>query len=223
MRGRLLRSSLGIAVAALAALLAAAPVAAECTFVPPWPRLTEAIPSARVIVVGEVVDAFDPSELDLPPGQAPRDVALRVMEVLRGDARTGDLLDVQYLMPNWPWAPLHDRSGQAHPSCRGLAARPGEVIALAFDALHPGGPMRRGSDTWFQPPTRYNAVAVVDGRFTSDRERVTLDQLRALAALPATDVEAAAGGPAWPSDLAVVVAAGLGLIAITVRVREASR
>jgi hypothetical protein len=111
------------------------------------------------------------------------------------------------MLPNWPWTASVD--GFTYPSCRGLSTPPGDVIVLAIDALHPGGRMRSNSITWFQPPTRYNAVGWVSGPFGAhDRERVTLEEARALAALPPTDALApasASGGLAFP--LAVVIAA----------------
>src|SRR5699024_7637177 len=78
------------------------------------------------------------------------------------------------------------------PSCTYLRAEPGETIALAFDALMPGGRMRNDDYEWIQPPTRYHAVGVIKGPGGDQgtdrhRERVTVAQLQRLASLPPTD------------------------------------
>lgn len=166
-----------------------APAAAECMFLPPWPKITTAIPSARVIVVGDVVSDFDPSDLHVQDA-ASRTEALRVTAVLRGHLSVGDLVDEEFLLPNWPWQKT--AGYPAYPSCRYLQALPGERIAIAFDALQPGGLMQANGVSWDQPPTRYNAMGVLVAKplspgWGADRERVTLPQLIRLAALPATD------------------------------------
>ncbi len=142
--------------------LMAAPVRAECMYLPPWPPITDAIPTAERIVVGEVVPATE-ADLRLGPDQGPREHALRVTHVLRGGSRPGDLLDIQYLLPNWPQTRYKGGDGTSAPSCTYLHAEPGDVIALAFDALQPGGPMTENGVSWIQPPTRYNAVGVLFG------------------------------------------------------------
>jgi hypothetical protein len=172
--------------------LGAVPVRAECMYLPPWPDITTAIPTARAIVVGEIVTDFELADLHLGPDQGSRDYALRVMEVLRGDARPGDLVDMQYLEANWPQTRYAGGDGTTAASCTNLRAAPGEIIALAFDALQRGGPMSENGTNWIQPPTRYNAVGVIKGpggTAGTDRYRqpVTLGRLRALAALPPTD------------------------------------
>ena len=195
------RRAISIAAAFVAAvsaiMLQALPVAAECPYLPAWPPISKAIGTARVMVVGTVVTDFDQADLHLGTNQNPRRYALRVTEVLRGDANAGDLLDVQYLLPNWPQTRYANDAGSAVAlaSCNYLHAVPGEVIALALDALQPGGPMRDGDQAWIQPPTRYNAVGVVmttepydpDTSPQNDRELITLRQLRLLASLPMTD------------------------------------
>lgn len=166
-----------------------APAAAECMFVPPWPKITAAIPSARVIVVGDVVSDFDPSDLHVKDA-ASRTEALRVTAVLRGHVSVGDLVDEEFLLPNWPWQKT--AGYPAYPSCSYLQALPGERIAIAFDALQPGGLMQANGVSWDQPPTRYNAMGVLIAKppspgWGAERERVTLPQLIRLAGLPATD------------------------------------
>lgn len=187
----------GFRVLALAALAAAAagvarpaPAAAECTFVPPWPPITEAVPSAREIVVGDIVTDFDPSQLKTLDG-APRSKALRVTEEIRGDRKAGELVDIQYLLPNWPWNKSSSNTA-AYPSCSYLQALPGERIAIAFGAIHPAGQVTSGNVTWTQPRTVYSAMGVVIATPSTrdwglERERVTVAQLRALAELPRTD------------------------------------
>jgi hypothetical protein len=183
---------IAFAAATTAIGLGTAPVRAECMYLPPWPDITPAIGSARAIVVGEIVADFELSELGLGPDQGPRDYALRVTEVLRGDARPGDLIDMQYLGANWPQTRYSGGNGTSAASCTHLRAKPGEVIALAFDALQPGGRMSENGTTWIQPPTRYNAVGVIKGPGGNAgtyfyRQPVTLRQLRFLASLPPTD------------------------------------
>lgn len=118
-----------------------------------------AIPSARTIVIGEVVT--DVTDLHLTPADGSRHYALRLTEVLRGDSRVGDLLDVEYLEPNWPQVPSSVEPYELWASCRGLSVRSGETIVMAFDALIPRGSMLSGHLHWIQPPTRYNAVGVI--------------------------------------------------------------
>jgi hypothetical protein len=213
-------------VAAVSALmLQALPVAAECPYLPAWPPISKAIATAHVIVVGTVVTDFDQADLHLGTNQGPRRYALRVTEVVRGDAQAGDLLDAQYLLPNWPQTRYANDAGSpvALASCNYLHAVPGEVIALALDALQPGGPMRDGDLAWVQPPTRYNAVGVImttepydpDMSPWNDREPITLAHLRSLAALPMTD---AAQRPGSPSDRTpIVLVAGLAAALVAAR------
>lgn len=105
------------------------------------------------------------------------------------DAHVGDLIDVQWLLPNWPWAYIAEGQ-EAIASCTSLRTSPGEMIALAFDALQPGGLMKSGNREWIQPPTRYNAMGVIrPGPFADswpERELVTLERLRYVASPPPT-------------------------------------
>jgi hypothetical protein len=196
--------------------LQGSPVLAECVYLPPWPPITTAVPSARSIIVGRIVTNFHESELHLPAGQEAPDYALRVTVVLRGPHRVGDLVDVEYLLPNWPQMRVAGDT-ESLASCSYLRLAPGNLVALAFDALQPGGPMHENGVTWQQPPTRYNALGIIEGpsyanEFNLRREVVTLAQLRALAALPPTDtasvpaVDHSLGGPAL-AGLAGVLAA----------------
>jgi hypothetical protein len=199
----------------------ATPVSAECPYLPPWPEITDAIPTARKIIVGEIVTDFELADLHLGPNQGPREYALRVTEVLRGDARRGELVDMQYLQPKWPQIRFSN-SGPSLASCTYLRAEPGEVIALAYDALQPGGPMQNQQYKWIQPPTRYIAVGVIKGpggNAGTDfyRQPVTLRQIRFLSSLPPT--HAADSSPLEPVDaagtpmllIAGLIGLGLGL------------
>jgi len=227
LRRRALAILVALASAAAAAGLDVAPVLAECPYLPPWPPITTAIATARGIVVGEVVTAFDPADLHAEPGGGVPDYALRVTHVLRGDAEVGDLLDVQYLLPNWPQTKIAGEGGTLA-SCTSLPVAPGEVIALAFDAMQRGGPMRDGDVEWVQPPTRYNALGVIkwnapgqeDNEIWQERQRVSLSQLRSLASIPQTD--AAHVTVVWNRS-AVLLAAGLAALLIGLRRFRARR
>ena len=195
------------------------PVAAECTFNPPWPDITKAIPSAREIVVGDIVIDFDASQLKTDDGGS-REKALRITSVIRGKSRVGDLVDVQFLLPNWPWHKFSD-DFPAFPSCSYLRAFPGERIVIAFDALKLGREIKTNDGVaWYQPRTRYNAMGVLVPSDMTDewgdadwaREQVTLAQLRALAGLPATDLAERPSGQqsneSWPAAIIAGLVAG---------------
>ena len=74
--------------------------AAECMFVPPFPRAEPAIRSAEEVIVGEIIRA-SAADLDLGPDQGERKMAMRVTEVLRGPKTVGDVVDVEYLEGRW--------------------------------------------------------------------------------------------------------------------------
>ncbi len=162
-----------------------ATVSAECSFIPPWPKITPALLSAREIVVGRVVSDFAQAKLHLEADQGARDYALRITEVLRGPRKPGDLMDIQYLRANWPWARSYAHSDH-YPSCSYIRTAPGEVIAVAIGAVMPRGLVTSGGQQWVQPKTRYNAMGVIKAVLRG-RERVTLEYLRAAAEYPQTD------------------------------------
>ncbi len=193
----------------------ASPASAECMYLPPWPPITKAIPTAQEIVVGEVIVATE-ADLRLGPNQGPREHALRITHVLRGGARPGDLLDIQYLLPNWPQTRYLGGDGTSAASCTYLRAEPGELIALAFDALRPGGPMSENGVNWIQPPTRYNAVGVLFGPAGEAewvRELVTLPRLVDLATIAPVDADPPAPPSQDGSNLPLLAAViGLGIV-----------
>ena len=189
------------------------PVAAECPFNPAWPAITEAMPTAREVVVGRVVTEFDAAQLELITDEVtPRTKALEVGEVLRGGRKVGDLIDVQYMFSGFPV--LRAGDGSLVANCTYFPARDGEVVALALDAYMPA---RRTEADGELPATRYRALGIIEstGEHFGD-EFVSLDQVRSLAALPATD---AAQPEAFPL-LAVVFVSTIVTAGVLVAVRR---
>jgi hypothetical protein len=200
-----LGATVGLALLATAAMAGTA--SAECMFIPPFPRAEPAIRSAEEVIVGDIVGATA-DDLDVGPNQGPRTMALRVSEVLRGPRAVGDLVDIEYLEPNWPWIKYRGGTGEAVPSCTYLLmeADIGDTIALALGAVQPAQRLERQDISWTQPRTTYNGMSKIhdDG---------DLAEIRRIAGLPETDT--AGGGvanarPAAPAWLLVVV---LGAIA----------
>lgn len=206
-RRSILRS--GAAVALLFATLhgTAGLAAAECPFIPPFPRAEPAIRSADEVIIGELI-AASADELDLGPNQGPRTMALQVTEALRGPKAVGDLVDVEYLQPNWPWIKYRGGNGQAVPSCTYLLmeAQVGDTVVLALGAVQPQQRLEGIGISWIQPRTAFNAMSKI-------RSPAKLDEIRRIARLPETDLarEIAAASEDRP-DLSwfVVLAAGIG-------------
>jgi hypothetical protein len=182
-------------LALLCLLFAVTPVAAECPHIPPFPAADDAIRSADEVLIGDIVAVTNVAELGLGP-EHQREVALRVTEVLRGPKTVGDLVDVQYLEPNWPWTngPGYD----PFPSCSSLHffVDEGDTIALALGAVQPRQRLEENGETWIQPRTVYNAMSKVR---TSSR----LADLRYLAELPQTDVASPIDRDTLPEDSGV--------------------
>jgi hypothetical protein len=157
----------------------AGPAAAECPWIPPFPKAEPAVRSAQEVIVGELVPA-SPEDLGLDPSEQGREMALRVDEVLRGPKAVGTLLDVEFLYPNWPW--VKGKYTPPIPSCTylGMGAGVGDKIALALGAVQPRQRQTVGDVSWIQPRTVYNGMTVI----TSP---VRLAEVRRLAALPQTD------------------------------------
>jgi hypothetical protein len=156
-------------LAAIGTFSASTPAKAECTYVPPYPPVTEAARSAREIIVGTVIENV---------GGQFADFRLRIDHVVRGSAQVGDIRRVTYLYAKWPLETL--ANGEAIAPCEAIVASRGNVIALAFDAIAPDG------------KTRYNAISWISGQpeFNYEFETTTLAKLQALADLPQTDSSA---------------------------------
>jgi hypothetical protein len=204
-RRRVLRSTTTALLVLLALFATSRPVSAECPFIPPFPRAEPAIRSADEVIVGELIRA-SAADLDLGPNQGPREFAMRVTEVLRGRHAAGDLLDVQYLQPNWPWIMFRGGSGEAFPSCTYLLheARAGETIVLALGAVQPRQRLETDGLTWIQPRTVYNAMSKI-------RDPGRLAEIRRLAGLPQTDMAPPVASEPAPRILlpwVVIIAAG---------------
>lgn len=184
-------SLLAVLLAGGGMIVLSSPVRAECPYfvIPP---ATEAARTARELVVGTVVENVDGNYSDF---------RLNIDHVLRGSAKVGDVRRFDMLWPGWPPSGTFTDSGQPFMPCEPIPAWKGNVIALALDALAPDG------------ETRYNAASWLSGRlpFNRDVPRTTLEELRWLATLPATD---AASSPfsdvkvgAW--DLVMALALGM--------------
>ena len=205
----ILRSSATLMLLFAAAHWAAGPAAAECPFIPPFPRAEPAIRSAEEVIVGELVRA-SAADLDLGPNQGPRKMAMRVTEVLRGPKTVGDLVDVEYLQPNWPWTKYRGGNGRAFPSCAYLVmeANVGDTIALALGAVQHRQRLEAGGLSWLQPRTTFNAM-------TKIRSPALLAEIRRIAGLPETDMtpdvvaaSAVRTELSWPVAFAVGVVGG---------------
>lgn len=161
-----LRTSACASLIAWASLLGtAAPVAAECTQLNPWPSFRIAARSAQTILVGEVVQGYDFDSTD-----SAVTFQFRVDETFRG--RSEPLIEFRHAVQSTPPPAI----------CPGdsvLRVKVGDVIALAFDSRAAGaatpvlavGYIRGDPDTFLMP----------------DIEHLTLDEVRRLAAMPETD------------------------------------
>ena len=147
-------------------LAAAAPAAAECTSLDPWPSFRATVRAAERVIVGEVVEDRDPNS----SGFLSR-FGLRLDAVLRGPGTVGEIVEIAYLKSGRPTTVCAD----SH-----LWVLPGDVIALALDAPGPDGRTLTNSVAWLEgsPDTMQQGVG-----------QITLDELRALVALPQTDTE----------------------------------
>jgi hypothetical protein len=167
--------------ASVAILMNPSPAAAECSFIPPLPKITPAVYSARELFVGEVIAI----------GDYRGDLTVRVDEVLRGPAFVGEVRHLVDVDTNWPWS---KSSGlDPYPACIGLWGDVGETVAIALDARWPGGTIRENHQVWYQPPTRYNTMAIIHGLrkepYSGGRQRMSVERLREMVAgLPATDM-----------------------------------
>jgi hypothetical protein len=178
----------------LVTLVAASPAHAECpTF--PIPPATEAVRSAREIVVGTVIENV---------GGRLYDFRLRIDRVLRGPGKVGEVRRLNSLLYGWDPPPLYP--------CSALPGWEGNVIALAIGATAPDG------------TTRYNAASWISGDLeVSERDlpRTTLDEMLRLAELPATD--AAPTPTPGPSGAPLALVVLTGAVAAVVIVLRSTR
>jgi hypothetical protein len=196
-----------VALAAVATFSTASPAAAECPYIPPYPPVTEAVRSAREIIAGTVLENV---------GGQVYDFRMRIDNVLRGSATIGEVRRVAFLYPKWPLDTT--AVGGTIAPCEAISAAPGNVIALAYDALAPDG------------KTRYNAVSWLSGRpkFQEDFETTTLVEIQALADLPQTDsaprpvTNGRTGLPSRATDPVAVLVVGLlaGFVALRLLTRR---
>lgn len=216
-RRTLLRLAATLWLALIATAATAGTVAAECMFIPPFPRAEPAIRSAAEVIVGDIVKAAE-DDLDLGPNQGPRRMALRVTEVLRGPKAAGDLVDIEFLEPNWPWIKYRGGTGEAVPSCTYLAmeADIGDTIALALGAVQPRQRLRVADVTWTQPRTTYNGMSKI-------RNNAGLAEIRRIAGLPETDAAGEAIASNEPRSYPWLLAVVPGVIAGLVWWRAAKR
>lgn len=213
------RLSMGLSALLLAsASVAANPVAAECPGLDPWPSFTDASRSARTIVLGEVVESLQDDSADNAVW-----FRVRVDEVLRGKATP--IIEIKLLYSGVPLKFCSDSI---------LRVRMADRIAFAFDARISGvaGPVT--TVAWVREglaPTPPPAPGSPNEQVESVRdflvpgvERLAVSEVRALAALPATNTEQvgahqAALGP-WPALATLVVAAGLLGFVVVLRRRQ---
>jgi len=163
-------------------------VAAECTQVDRWPSFRTAAPSAEVIVIGDVV-----ANREDPTGYITTDFRVRVDEVIRG--QSDDVLVFRDAV----------RSGLPLTICPGdsvLYVHVGDRIAMAFRARSPGvdGPVTAVAFLNRQP----------DSFLMPGVERLTREEVRDIADLPATDTDPdAPPRPTAPTAPLVLLLSGL--------------
>lgn len=199
MNRRRRRALLAGGLLAWAGVLAnAAPVAAECTQLDPWPSFTKAAPTAQRIVVGEVIQSYTDDSADNAI-----EFRLRVDEVLRGDA------------PPFLEFTEGTRSGMPLVVCPGdsiLRVREGDVLAFAFDARIPTS----------RDPVM--AVAWIRGEpdlfLMPASETLTLARVRELAALPATDTVTTSSTIPTTPLAAPLLLLGVGICAFVLALRR---
>ena len=189
------KAIIGLGAALIVLSSAPTEVAAECTQVDRWPSFRTIAPSAKVIVVGEVL--ANPEDT---AGYVTTGFRLRVDEVLRG--RSEAVLEFREAVT----------SGLPLTICPGdsvLYVRHGDRLAMAFGGRYPevDGPV--------------TSIAFLDGEPDSfllpGIERLTLDEVRSVAGLPPTDTRPAGEGRAESPAVALLL---VGLIGGWVAVRH---
>jgi len=168
-------------------LLTAAPVAAECTQLDPWPSFTAAAPSAQRIVVGEVVHSFRDDSADNAI-----EFRVRVDEVLRGEGAAG--LDFRG----------GTRSGAPSTVCGDsiLRVHVGDVLAFAFDARIESAPGPVLAVAWVR--------GIPDDFLMPGAETLSLGRVHELAP-PTVDRPLSSGEPD-PAELPLVPVAIAGIL-----------
>ena len=197
---RLVTGVLAAATFAVVALIGTPrPVAAECTSgFDRWPPFRELAPSATRIVVGTVVAAYDYDSAD----NAIR-FRFGVDEVLRGASPSV----IEFRTPI-PAADAHICPGD---SLLRVGIR--DVIALAYDSRTAGRSERVSAAAFISRPRAPWCMPGI--------ERLSLAEVRRLAALPRTDTETSPASSETPlAALAIAGAAGAIAGVITARRRR---
>lgn len=185
-----------VVLAGATVIASAGPVAAECSYIPPLPKVSMAIGTAKELFVGDVI-------ANGLWNNAPVNTrfTVQVVEVLRGPAKVGDHRTFDWVTPNWPWT-KGTGTAPAYPACTYLTGRVGETVILALDARTSGGTLHAYGATWYQPPTTFSTVGIVNGSSreqygSNGRQLFSLNRLRELArlSLPATDTASTAIAP----------------------------
>lgn len=213
-------ASLALGLALFTAFVAPRPVAAECTMLDPWPSFTEATGTAKTIVIGQVVES-------LGNDSAGNAIWFRVRtdEVLRGTA--DPVIEIKHLLSGVPLRVCDESI---------LRVRMNDRIALAFDAQIVGvhGPVT--TVAWVRegpaptpspaPGSEREQIEQVRDFMVPGVERLSVAEVRALAAIPATDspdVAARELGPDLLPVIAALVAGALGGSMLLARIRRQPR
>jgi hypothetical protein len=194
----------------------ASPVAAECSYIPPLPKISFAIPTAKELFTGTVISIGQ-------NGDGDRYIfGVRVEEVFRGPEKVGSVHEMVGVAPNWPTE--LDALGSVEVSCAVIGTRHvGEKVAIALGARFPGGMVHSKAydKDFYQPPTIFNTMAILDGSSreqygSGGRQLFSIERLRELARQfpPATDTLTASAPVSPPrtepcAELAILAAAGL--------------
>lgn len=193
--------SVALALGAVISLVVAGPVAAECPGpLQSWPSLAIAVPDAKVVVVGEVVESLG----DNPPGLAVA-FRLRIDEVLRGESLP--LISFRGLQSGEPGECTLDAI---------LRVRVGDILAIASD-----GQLPTLESGWTYPPTApppHVAVAFIRGEpalnYMPRMRTITLERVHQVV-LPET-ATAPPSAPAVPAPDPFVPIATLAVMLVVV-------
>ncbi len=183
----LIRFSVAAAIALTVGGIGASTTFAECDG--PVPSFRKALGTAQRIVIGDVINVRPGGVLEPQADGRSSRFTLRVRRVLRGEAlREMDIRDLV-----------------TQPCAGSIVARPGDRIAIAFDAID------------FTPPMVVNSAASIRGEPWGDSyERITEPEIFERLGLDAPDTGLATPDP--PADaqplgpLALVVSGFVGLV-----------